>query len=114
MTIENVIKPKLLLLMKNYNKRIVLQYAYLHYTNKREEEIRKKEIDWIKMLFDLFPNLKLPDYYAITTSYFLIVKEDFLKNNIELKDWYEGHFDSILHDDVLREIYYYFNKIQGV
>ena len=114
MDIDFTIKPKLLLLMKYWNKRITLQHAYYHYTKIRNEEIRKKEIDWIKLLFNLYPNLELAYYYAITVHYFLIIKEDFLKNENKLKEWYNGHFDVIIHEDVLPKIYFYYFKIYGV
>jgi hypothetical protein len=111
-TIENVIKPKLLHLMKNWNKRVVWQHAYFHFTNKRESELRKGELDWVKLLFNIFPNLGLVDYYAIATSYMLIVKEDFIKKADKLQLWYEAHFDLLLNEDVLSEIKKYYNKIK--
>jgi hypothetical protein len=95
---------------EHMNKRLVLEKAYDHWTNKHEEEIRAGYLDWVKYMFNIFSDKKLVEYYAICTSYMIIVKEDFLKNK-ELNEWYIGHYDLII-EETQTEIKKYFNKLK--
>jgi hypothetical protein len=115
-TIENIIKPKLLRLMKNWNKRVVYQHACNHYTNKRENELRYGELEWIKSLFEIFPDMGLTEYYAVATCYMIDVKKDFLnkENGLQkkLQEWYEEYFYWILDNEVIPEIKKHYNNIK--
>jgi hypothetical protein len=94
--------------MRNYNRRIVWRYAFFHYTAKTEKELRTGKLDWLDLLFDLFPDKERTDYFAIAMAYLLEMKDCFLRdeNNKlkELKGWYEAHFDMIVEEDFLLPI----------
>jgi hypothetical protein len=105
---------KLLMLMKNWNKRICLQHAHFHWTAKRENEIRSDKLDWVELLFGLYSFKDKTAYYAIAKSYFLIVKEDFMeKNYYDLKEWFDGHFETIIEGELLPAIKNKFLKNQN-